>query len=75
MHRVFEALSHLLPLGVDKEAFSDPSRRADIERWLDVRYVGTDTPLSIRADAAEGSLPAEGSPPAEGSLQLKAPHS
>jgi len=36
MHRVFEALSHLLPLGVDEEAFNDPANKAEIERWMNV---------------------------------------
>ncbi len=36
MHRVFEALSRLLPISFDETAFNDSARRGEIEQWLDV---------------------------------------
>jgi hypothetical protein len=35
MHRVFEAVAHLLPLGLDEKAWADPANRASIQKWLD----------------------------------------
>jgi hypothetical protein len=34
MQQVFEAVSHLLPLAVDEEAWADPKNDAEITKWL-----------------------------------------
>ncbi|MBW2384351.1 MAG: hypothetical protein JRG92_11995 [Deltaproteobacteria bacterium] len=36
MSQVFEAITHLLPLSLSDERWSDPANRAEIQKWLDL---------------------------------------
>jgi len=35
MHLVYDAIAHLLPLSLNEKSWSDPARRAEIQKWLD----------------------------------------
>jgi hypothetical protein len=42
MHKIFEALTYLLPASLDEQRFAEPERREEVLRWMDLLVASAD---------------------------------